>query len=316
MADSDASTVDPDDLDDTVPLDPSELRQFDNSPDLFADYPVPMESEKKKMDKLVEKSKADKNLEQKSNVNKASLKPADSKTEKLVKRRSKVHELSDSGSDSDEKTDKSKVSATKLSEFKQNLNRNKEAEIDKLHGKPYKKDYSTHFQSKSDAKVIDKDKIDKQKFINDFLNMADDEKDDASNKKVSKDKKPKPNREQMDVKNMNDTKDVNDKQKKVQTKLLCDSDKKDSTGAKVKESAAKTHVQTNGSIDFVSGPLKRKSSSLSPQMLKKSDTEILTKDKTANGKRTQKPPCKYGSKCYRKNPSHKAEFSHPGKHNP
>ena len=315
MADSDASTVDPDDLDDTQPLDPSELRQFNNSPDLFADYPVPMESEKKKMDKLVEKSKAEKNLEQKSNVNKASLKPADSKTEKLVKRRSKVHELSDSGSDSDQNTDKSKISATKLSEFKQNLNRSKEAEIDKSQGKPYKKDYSTPFQSKSDAKVIDKDKIDKQKFINDFLNMADDEKDDPYNKKVSKDKKPKANREQMDVKNMNDTKDVKVKQKKVQTKLLCDSDKKASVGAKVKESA-KTCVQTNGSIDSVSGPLKRKSSSPSPQMLKKSDTEILTKDKTANGKRTQKPPCKYGSKCYRKNPSHKAEFSHPGKHNP
>ena len=29
---------------------------------------------------------------------------------------------------------------------------------------------------------------------------------------------------------------------------------------------------------------------------------------------TAKPPCKYGSKCYRRNPYHLAEFSHPGKH--
>jgi len=26
-----------------------------------------------------------------------------------------------------------------------------------------------------------------------------------------------------------------------------------------------------------------------------------------------KPPCKYGSKCYRKNKYHLEEFSHPGK---
>lgn len=27
---------------------------------------------------------------------------------------------------------------------------------------------------------------------------------------------------------------------------------------------------------------------------------------------SSKPPCKYGSKCYRKNPTHFAQFSHPG----
>jgi len=47
-----------------------------------------------------------------------------------------------------------------------------------------------------------------------------------------------------------------------------------------------------------------------PQELRKAVTEIMQATVVNSGEK-KKPPCQYGVKCYRKNPSHFAEFSHP-----
>lgn len=52
------------------------------------------------------------------------------------------------------------------------------------------------------------------------------------------------------------------------------------------------------------------------QKKKNSDTKVkgrqleMSKETTGSG---SKPPCKYGNKCYRKNPTHFSQFSHPGR---
>ena len=58
-------------------------------------------------------------------------------------------------------------------------------------------------------------------------------------------------------------------------------------------------------------PLKRKHSrSPVPHELRKAATEILKENSGADD--NAKPICKYGSDCYRKNPSHLEEYSHSG----
>ena len=44
--------------------------------------------------------------------------------------------------------------------------------------------------------------------------------------------------------------------------------------------------------------------------LKRKQTVLLEEEKSTPSKK--QPPCQYGSKCYRKNPSHFEEYSHPG----
>ena len=62
-----------------------------------------------------------------------------------------------------------------------------------------------------------------------------------------------------------------------------------------------------------SSSLKRKHSrSPVPHELRKAVTEILeTKRPKVVQNKDKKPPCQYGEKCYRKNPSHFEDFSHP-----
>ncbi|XP_052269380.1 tyrosyl-DNA phosphodiesterase 1-like isoform X7 [Dreissena polymorpha] len=59
-----------------------------------------------------------------------------------------------------------------------------------------------------------------------------------------------------------------------------------------------------------SGQKRKRSRSPVPHELRKAATEILSK--ISEKPTTSKKQCQYGSKCYRKNPSHFEEYSHPG----
>lgn len=46
--------------------------------------------------------------------------------------------------------------------------------------------------------------------------------------------------------------------------------------------------------------------------IKSEDSDIIEiSDEESSKPSSSKPACKYGSKCYRKNPDHHKEFSHP-----
>ena len=288
LSDSDASTVDPENLEDTEPLDSSELRHLNNSPDLFADYPF-SDVPKKKL-------KANKAGERDL------LKPGDTKHEKLVKRRSKVHEVSDSGSDSDER----EVTTKKSSDVKE---KPREIKKDILKDKPYKKDHSKPFDSYSCTKVSSKEEVDKQKFISDFLNMSDDDMNDSFQTNANKSMKEEKSKTKLDKGKR--VKDESVQERKSSLNKMTTFNQTETDTSKLKQRKLEAFEKT-GSRDSVSVSLKRKSISQSPQVLKKSDTKILDTDKSTNSNGRVKPPCKYGSKCYRKNPSHRQEFSHPG----
>ena len=365
--DSDASTVDPDDFDATEELDTNDIqRAMNSSPDLFADYPEVNKTMSSKESKSYKRSS--------SSTEKSLLKPVSfSKKETFVKRRSNVHELSDSGSDTDEYKSNNKLASANSAEAR---NKVYVANGDSIHKKAYKRDYSQAFDSnkqykrdhsqafdsKSTTTHSEKEKIDKQKFLSDFLSMSDDDLDVVSHKKVktSSDSKDEKEFKGHDKK---DKEICKDKQLKHQTNADNSISKKTFHSEKVKHYKSETHVTTEDkvSIEFMkhnkkeieisiekqhklqihpgdalrtskmnlngekckpsesekyptksdSVSMKRKSSS-SPHLLKKSDTVLLS---TSKGKveKEQKPVCKYGSKCYRKNPSHREEFSHPGK---
>ena len=286
LSDSDASTVDPENLEDTVPLDSSELRHLNNSPDLFADY-IDMPKKNFKNDEVKERDQ---------------LKVCNAKNEKIVKRRSKVHEVSDSGSDSDEK----EIVSKKSTDVKEKTRVTKK---DITENKPYKKNYSKPFDSKSDANVVSKEKMDKQKFISEFLNMSDDDVDIQKN--VSKSKKDEKHKTKSDIDKR--IKDESEKEKRNSDKKMNKFNKTETDTVSDKQRQLETHAEKTSSNDLAPVSLKRKSKSPSPQVLKKSDTKILDTDKNSNSNGSLKPPCKYGSKCYRKNPSHRQEFSHPGR---
>ena len=318
LSDSDASTVDPDNLEDTIPLDSSELRNLNNSPDLFVEYPLSDVSKKnieadkhfkaatktvvsKKDGRLSEQREKEKNKVKEKDL----LKPTVTQHEKLVKRRSKVHELSDSGSDIDE----GKVTTKRSSDIKEKPRDNKK---DITQNKPYKKDYSKTFDTKSDTKASSKEKVDKQKFISDFLSMCDEDVvDNSCPKKVNKSKKEEKSKAKSVLGKQ--IKTESEKQNKLLDKETGALSKGDTNTTKVKQRKVETYSEKNGSTFPAPVSLKRKSSSPSPQVLKKSDLKILDTDKNTNSNGSVKPPCKYGSKCYRKNPSHRQEFSHPGK---
>ena len=367
--DSNASTVDPDDFDATEELDTNDIqRTMNSSPDLFADYPEVTKTMSSKESKSYERSS--------SSTEKSKLKPVSfSKKETIVKRRSNVHELSDSGSDTDEDKSNNKLALANSAEAR---NKVKDANGDSIHKKAYKRDYSQAFNSNKqykrdhsqafDSKSTtthshsDKEKIDKQKFLSDFLSMSDDDLDVVSHKKVktSSDSKDRKEFKGYDKK---DKEICKDKQFKHQTNADNSTSKKTLHSEKVKHYKYETHVSTEDKVskEFIkhykkeneiskekqqklqthpgdasrtsktnlngekykpnesekyatkgdSVSMKRKSSSSSPHFLKKSDTVLLStsKDKVEKG---QKPVCKYGSKCYRKNPSHREEFTHPG----
>ena len=366
--DSDASIVDPDDFDATEELDTNDIqRAMNSSPDLFADYPEVTKTISSKESKSYDRSS--------SSTEKSLLKPNSfSKKETLVKRRSNVHELSDSGSDTDQDKSNNKLASANSAEVR---NKVKIANGDSIHKKAYKRDYSQAFNSnkqykrdhsqafdsKSTTTHSEKEKIDKQKFLSDFLSMSDDDLDVVRHKKVktSSDSKDRKEFKGYDKK---DKEICKDKQLKHQTNADNSISKKTLHSEKVKHYKSETHVMTEDKVnkEFIkhskkekeiskekqhnlqthpgdasrtsktnlngekckpsesekyatkadSVSMKRKSSSSSPHLLKKSDTVLLS---TSKGKveKGQKPVCKYGSKCYRKNPSHREEFSHPGK---
>ena len=297
--DSDASTVDPEYLEETIELDPTDIRNaLNNSPDLFADYPVTAKSETKKVEKLSKQN----------NVEKSLLKPITaSKRETLVKRRSKVHELSDSESESEEPVKKIKLTSKSSAEAKHKV---KVKNGDSTQ-KPYKRDYSKMFESKSDTKLSSKEKIDKQKFISEFLKMSDDDTDSV--KFTNGKRKEEKEKTHFEDDNKKGTETKKKRRLKVETHPDGTSGKKTTPSDKVTQSKSEMHQIKKDSVDSVSGTLKRKSNSPSPQVLKKSDTELLCKDTNTETASRQKPACKYGSKCYRKNLSHRQEFSHLGK---
>ena len=362
--DSDASTVDPEDFDATEELDTNDIkRAMNSSPDLFADYPEVTKTMSSKESKSHKRSS--------SSTEKSLLKQVSfSKKETLVKRRSNVHELSDSGSDTDENKSNNKLASANSVEAR---NKVKVANGDSIHKKAYKRDYfqafdsnkqykrdhSQVFDSKSTTTHSEKEKIDKQKFLSDFLSMSDDDLDVVSHKKV---------KACSDSKDRKQFKGYDKKEEICKDKHQTNADnsisKKTLHSEKVKHYKSETHVTTEdkGSKEFIkhrkkekeisketqhklqtqpddasrtsktnlngekckpsdsekyaskgdSVSMKRKSSSSSPHLLKKSYTVLLStsKDKVEKG---QKQVCKYGSKCYRKNPSHREEFSHPGK---
>lgn len=100
------------------------------------------------------------------------------------------------------------------------------------------------------------------------------------------------------------------------TKL--ETDKQNDKTKPMKTSTAESRLSRSGEQSVrqkqksSAGGLKRKHSrSPVPKELRKAVTEILDNIHSTK-EESSKKPCQYGARCYRKNPSHFAEYSHPG----
>lgn len=195
----------------------------------------------------------------------------------------------------------------------------------------------------------------KKTFIDEFLNMTSDEEDDCSRKtslkakseslsqnseeiRVSENRKKIESLkkhfwdERKENKNIGESaKDSNNYLEKVHKKnyskpfrddpkctTKLETDKQNNKTGPVKTSTAESRLSASGEQSLrqkqesSAGGLKRKHSrSPVPKELRKAVTEILDNIHSTK-EESSKKPCQYGAKCYRKNPSHFAEYSHPG----
>lgn len=99
-----------------------------------------------------------------------------------------------------------------------------------------------------------------------------------------------------------------------QEKLDCVKEKKskpEKNPEKNKPRGVSTGNTSCSSKDSPSSLKRKHTRSPVPQELRKAVTEIMTNIKSSEFVNSKKP-CQYGLKCYRKKPSHFAEYSHPG----
>lgn len=190
-----------------------------------------------------------------------------------------------------------------------------------------------HMKVKTNEQSEERNGSKKKRFINEFLNMTDSDNESDSEyeqnqkklkayKEKYRSKKGMVNDETsyMDSFNMKNNSTESKSSDKEQLHFLQKPHKKDyskpleQSKTELKESSKlgrclnKTDAKDSRSLSPTS--MKRKRSPV-PQELRKVVTQILNENRNDSAIR-KKPPCQYGQKCYRKNPTHFEEFSHPG----
>lgn len=267
------------------------------------------------------------------------MEPIPSKTS-VKKYHSKIHEISDSESDTDiysrepagsKNKEGNKGYKRKGSNSPVIINREK----DRFNqSKIIKTSQKISTETGPDSET----KSEKKKFINDFLNMTDSGSDDEYEENKRKLQAMKENASKDKSKHSPGLNNVPELCNDDHSKLARDSEngekhhfsqkphKKDyskpfhnSEVSPCKAGETKPVLKTNVSQEkseksdtHVMSSLKRKHSrSPVSHELRKAVTEILNEN-TNNSAKKRKVPCQYGHKCYRKNPSHFEEFSHPG----
>lgn len=246
----------------------------------------------------------------------------------MQKRKSKVHELSDSGSE-DERSDFlpkhssasiSSAAAKKKTFIKEFLNMSSDDDSScSKHNRSAAKTDSLTDNRESEQVAENRKKIE-------ALKRQTYEKNKKTSSPSNSDKRhysDKPHKKNYSVpfqKEQNSVQDTKHSQPEVKKYLSSkpevsksdqmkfENDKKNSTSV----SEMKHHNKQNLKVSSPNVDLKRKrSGSPVPQDLRKAVTEIMESEGIKSIQKTDKKACPYGLKCYRKNPSHFEEFSHP-----
>ncbi|XP_045183449.2 tyrosyl-DNA phosphodiesterase 1-like [Mercenaria mercenaria] len=246
---------------------------------------------------------------------------------------SKTHDISDSESDSESRA-REKNNRSNHNQFSKGGNSQKKINKES-NGYNRTQSENTPEKVRTVEKVDNEAKSDRKKFMNEFLNMTDSESDsdyEQNKKRIQAMKDEQKNKSKVSKSSSDFGKEsATDRQEK--SKSAKDSDhvdkhhfsqkphKKDYSKPFHKDQSSpqqssdiKSFLKRKDSKEkSESSPssLKRKHSrSPVPQELRKAVTEIMNEN-TCNSAKKKKVPCQYGLKCYRKNPSHFEEYSHP-----
>lgn len=264
------------------------------------------------------------------------MEPIPNKTS-VKKYHNKIHEISDSESDTDTHSREPAGSKSKKgnegfqrkgSNYPVIINREKD-------GFNQSKNIKTSQNFSAETGHDSETKSEKRKFINDFLNMTDSGSDDeyeenkrklqAMKENTLKDKSkhsPGLNNGPKSCKNDHSTiaRDSENggkhhfsqkPHKKDYSKPFRNSEFSPHKAVETKSSLKTNDTQDKSDTHLVSSLKRKHSRSPVPHELRKAVTEILNENMNNSAKK-RKIPCQYGHKCYRKNPSHFEEYSHPG----
>ncbi|KAL4238825.1 tyrosyl-DNA phosphodiesterase 1 [Mactra antiquata] len=248
------------------------------------------------------------------------------KTFVLNKSQTKTHEMSDSDSD--------REISKQVSHSAERKSKSSRKSSPKPKGH-VKKEYRTSpakiKQNKSIEHTRESNGCEKRKFMDDFLNMSDSDNDSdqeykrnqqkllaLKDKHVSKKVLEDDSTHRKHAVKINDRSNNDKNVSRDQSYLVNKPHKKDYSKPYKQDERSKctndnkSVLNNDRSRESPSSRVKRKHSrSPVPQELRKVVTEILNENK-CNSASKKKTPCQYGDKCYRKNPSHFEEYSHPG----
>ncbi|XP_060577228.1 tyrosyl-DNA phosphodiesterase 1-like isoform X2 [Ruditapes philippinarum] len=264
-----------------------------------------------------------------------------SKTGAVKKHDSSAHDISDSDSDTETKILHSSKGKTKGDQHVTPLkDGNKHTNNKNSNG--YDKMVSHKTQEKlqresTQSSTVEHVQSERKQFMNDFLNMTESDSDSEyeKNKKILNAMKEKAHRNKSKVSTKTEIDEdfalnsIKEKSKTVKRSEYLEKNhflqkphKKDYSQPLLKQetisssndgskdvSTLSKKSEVKEKYEYSSSSVKRKHSrSPVPQQLRKAVTEILNNNTNSIKK---KVPCQYGAKCYRKNPSHFEEYSHP-----